>query len=176
MCGGSQSFNVVNTLRKLARWMRMPCVTNQVPSLFCDYVNSKRTHSMERERILWKENTFYSKRCPVSRTRCRLSSVIMSVSAAVCYVLECLRCARVPLNPHNTYCLRCARVPLNPHNTVHSHKTSFQGPDTTATRTAFLKKNGMKKISERICFSPFPSPPLRAQCPRLGKNSTAAAA
>lgn len=29
VCGGSQSFNVVNTLRKLARWMRMPCVTNQ---------------------------------------------------------------------------------------------------------------------------------------------------
>lgn len=29
VCGGSQSFNVVNTLRLLARWMRMPCVTNQ---------------------------------------------------------------------------------------------------------------------------------------------------
>eukprot|EP00639_Heterosigma_akashiwo_P022077 CAMPEP_0206415306 /NCGR_PEP_ID=MMETSP0294-20121207/35994_1 /ASSEMBLY_ACC=CAM_ASM_000327 /TAXON_ID=39354 /ORGANISM="Heterosigma akashiwo, Strain CCMP2393" /LENGTH=307 /DNA_ID=CAMNT_0053877587 /DNA_START=100 /DNA_END=1023 /DNA_ORIENTATION=+ len=27
--GGSQSFNVVNELRKLARWMRMPCSTNQ---------------------------------------------------------------------------------------------------------------------------------------------------
>lgn len=27
--GGSQSFNVVNTLRLLARWMRMSCVTNQ---------------------------------------------------------------------------------------------------------------------------------------------------
>jgi arsenical resistance protein ArsH len=27
--GGSQSFNVVNTLRLLARWMRMPCCTNQ---------------------------------------------------------------------------------------------------------------------------------------------------
>lgn len=27
--GGSQSFNVVNTLRLLARWMRMPCVVNQ---------------------------------------------------------------------------------------------------------------------------------------------------
>lgn len=27
--GGSQSFNVVNTLRLLARWMRMLCVTNQ---------------------------------------------------------------------------------------------------------------------------------------------------
>mmetsp|Transcript_19652 Transcript_19652/g.59516 ORF Transcript_19652/g.59516 Transcript_19652/m.59516 type:complete len:311 (-) Transcript_19652:123-1055(-) len=27
--GGSQSFNVVNELRKLARWMRMPCTTNQ---------------------------------------------------------------------------------------------------------------------------------------------------
>lgn len=29
VCGGSQSFNVVNTLRLLARWMRMPCGTNQ---------------------------------------------------------------------------------------------------------------------------------------------------
>jgi len=27
--GGSQSFNAVNELRKLARWMRMPCCTNQ---------------------------------------------------------------------------------------------------------------------------------------------------
>eukprot|EP00617_Octactis_speculum_P014918 CAMPEP_0185749928 /NCGR_PEP_ID=MMETSP1174-20130828/8631_1 /TAXON_ID=35687 /ORGANISM="Dictyocha speculum, Strain CCMP1381" /LENGTH=270 /DNA_ID=CAMNT_0028426237 /DNA_START=182 /DNA_END=994 /DNA_ORIENTATION=+ len=27
--GGSQSFNVVNALRLLARWMRMPCCTNQ---------------------------------------------------------------------------------------------------------------------------------------------------
>jgi arsenical resistance protein ArsH len=27
--GGSQSFNGVNALRLLARWMRMPCCTNQ---------------------------------------------------------------------------------------------------------------------------------------------------
>lgn len=27
--GGSQSFNAVNHLRVLARWMRMPCCTNQ---------------------------------------------------------------------------------------------------------------------------------------------------
>lgn len=27
--GGSQSFNAVNELRRLARWMRMPCCTNQ---------------------------------------------------------------------------------------------------------------------------------------------------
>ena len=27
--GGSQSFNAVNVLRQLARWMRMPCCTNQ---------------------------------------------------------------------------------------------------------------------------------------------------
>jgi len=27
--GGSQSFNAVNNLRLLARWMRMPCCTNQ---------------------------------------------------------------------------------------------------------------------------------------------------
>jgi len=27
--GGSQSFNVINELRRLARWMRMPCCTNQ---------------------------------------------------------------------------------------------------------------------------------------------------
>ena len=29
MNGGSQSFNAVNELRRLARWMRMPCTTNQ---------------------------------------------------------------------------------------------------------------------------------------------------
>lgn len=29
VCGGSQSFNVVNALRLLARWMRMSCVVNQ---------------------------------------------------------------------------------------------------------------------------------------------------
>ena len=29
MNGGSQSFNAVNELRRLARWMRMPCCTNQ---------------------------------------------------------------------------------------------------------------------------------------------------
>lgn len=29
VCGGSQSFNVVNALRLLARWMRMTCVVNQ---------------------------------------------------------------------------------------------------------------------------------------------------
>jgi arsenic resistance protein ArsH len=27
--GGSQSFNAVNAMRVLARWMRMPCCTNQ---------------------------------------------------------------------------------------------------------------------------------------------------
>eukprot|EP00928_Gymnodinium_smaydae_P083212 TRINITY_DN66463_c0_g1_i1.p1 TRINITY_DN66463_c0_g1~~TRINITY_DN66463_c0_g1_i1.p1 ORF type:complete len:328 (+),score=70.22 TRINITY_DN66463_c0_g1_i1:45-1028(+) len=27
--GGSQSFNAINELRRLARWMRMPCTTNQ---------------------------------------------------------------------------------------------------------------------------------------------------
>lgn len=27
--GGSQSFNVVNDMRRIARWMRMPCCTNQ---------------------------------------------------------------------------------------------------------------------------------------------------
>ena len=30
VCGGSQSFNVVNSLRVLARWMRMVCIPNQV--------------------------------------------------------------------------------------------------------------------------------------------------
>ena len=29
VCGGSQSFNVVNTLRVLGRWMRMLCIPNQ---------------------------------------------------------------------------------------------------------------------------------------------------
>jgi len=43
VCGGSQSFNVVNTLRKLARWMRMPCCTNQssVPKAWKECGGSK---------------------------------------------------------------------------------------------------------------------------------------
>ena len=44
VCGGSQSFNAVNTLRLLARWMRMPCVTNQssVPKAWQEFDDDGR--------------------------------------------------------------------------------------------------------------------------------------
>lgn len=40
--GGSQSFNAVNALRLLARWMRMPCCTNQssVPKAWQEFESS----------------------------------------------------------------------------------------------------------------------------------------
>ena len=44
VCGGSQSFNVVNTLRLLGRWMRMFTIPNQLSSCFflqCWRVNSR---------------------------------------------------------------------------------------------------------------------------------------
>ena len=42
--GGSQSFNAVNELRKLARWMRMPCSTNQssVPKAWQEFDDDGR--------------------------------------------------------------------------------------------------------------------------------------
>ena len=42
--GGSQSFNVVNELRRLARWMRMPCCTNQssVPKAWQEFDDDGR--------------------------------------------------------------------------------------------------------------------------------------
>lgn len=53
--GGSQSFNVVNTLRLLARWMRMPCVTNQssVPKAWMEFDDAGRMKpSSLRERVV----------------------------------------------------------------------------------------------------------------------------
>lgn len=44
VCGGSQSFNVVNTLRLLGRWMRMVTIPNQssVPKAWQEFDNSGR--------------------------------------------------------------------------------------------------------------------------------------
>ncbi|NBA98121.1 arsenical resistance protein ArsH [Pseudomonas sp. R5(2019)] len=44
VCGGSQSFNVVNQLRVLGRWMRMFTIPNQssVPKAFLEFDNSGR--------------------------------------------------------------------------------------------------------------------------------------
>jgi arsenical resistance protein ArsH len=53
--GGSQSFNAVNTLRLLARWMRMPCVTNQssVPKAWQEFGDDGRMKdSSLRERVV----------------------------------------------------------------------------------------------------------------------------
>eukprot|EP00559_Dactyliosolen_fragilissimus_P007449 CAMPEP_0184869924 /NCGR_PEP_ID=MMETSP0580-20130426/35817_1 /TAXON_ID=1118495 /ORGANISM="Dactyliosolen fragilissimus" /LENGTH=306 /DNA_ID=CAMNT_0027371747 /DNA_START=74 /DNA_END=994 /DNA_ORIENTATION=+ len=53
--GGSQSFNAVNTLRLLARWMRMPCCTNQssVPKAWQEFDDHGRMkESSYRDRIV----------------------------------------------------------------------------------------------------------------------------
>lgn len=53
--GGSQSFNVVNTLRLLARWMRMPCVVNQssVAKAWTEFDDDGRMKpSSMRERVV----------------------------------------------------------------------------------------------------------------------------
>lgn len=44
VCGGSQSFNVVNQLRVLGRWMRMVTIPNQssVPKAFLEFDNDGR--------------------------------------------------------------------------------------------------------------------------------------
>lgn len=56
--GGSQSFNAVNTLRLLARWMRMPCVTNQssVPKAWMEFdgddAGGRMKESSYRDRVV----------------------------------------------------------------------------------------------------------------------------
>ena len=44
VCGGSQSFNVVNQLRVLGRWMRMLTIPNQssVPKAFLEFDDNDR--------------------------------------------------------------------------------------------------------------------------------------
>lgn len=46
VCGGSQSFNVVNTLRLLGRWMRMFTIANQssVPMAYKEFDEAGRMH------------------------------------------------------------------------------------------------------------------------------------
>lgn len=54
--GGSQSFNAVNTLRILARWMRMPCVTNQssIPKAWQEFNDNdgRMKESSFRDRVV----------------------------------------------------------------------------------------------------------------------------
>ena len=53
--GGSQSFNAVNELRRLARWMRMPCCTNQssVPKAWQEFGEFGRMKDTPfRERVV----------------------------------------------------------------------------------------------------------------------------
>lgn len=60
--GGSQSFNVVNQLRLLARWMRMPCITNQssVPKAWLEFDEAGRMKdSSLRERVVDVMEEFY---------------------------------------------------------------------------------------------------------------------
>jgi arsenic resistance protein ArsH len=44
VCGGSQSFNVINQLRVLGRWMRMVTIPNQssVPKAYLEFDNDGR--------------------------------------------------------------------------------------------------------------------------------------
>eukprot|EP00854_Cymbomonas_tetramitiformis_P005579 gene5579-6766_t len=60
--GGSQSFNVVNELRKLARWLRMPCSTNQssVPKAWQEFDDDGRMKPSDyRDRVVDVIEEFY---------------------------------------------------------------------------------------------------------------------
>lgn len=52
--GGSQSFNAVNALRLLARWMRMPCCTNQssVAKVWQEFEGGRMKPSDFRDRVV----------------------------------------------------------------------------------------------------------------------------
>lgn len=52
--GGSQSFNAVNALRLLARWMRMPCCTNQssVAKVWQEFDGGRMKPSDFRDRVV----------------------------------------------------------------------------------------------------------------------------
>lgn len=55
VCGGSQSFNVVNTLRVLGRWMRMLTIPNQssVPKAYQEFLDDGRMKdSPYRDRVV----------------------------------------------------------------------------------------------------------------------------
>ncbi|TMW55862.1 hypothetical protein Poli38472_008510 [Pythium oligandrum] len=60
--GGSQSFNAVNTLRVLSRWMRMPCSTNQssVPMAWKEFDEHGRMKPSDyRSRVVDVMEEFY---------------------------------------------------------------------------------------------------------------------
>ena len=54
VCGGSQSFNVVNQLRVLGRWMRMFTIPNQssVPKAFMEFENGRMKPSPYYDRLV----------------------------------------------------------------------------------------------------------------------------
>ncbi|TVP88225.1 MAG: arsenical resistance protein ArsH [Pseudomonadaceae bacterium] len=54
VCGGSQSFNVVNQLRVLGRWMRMVCIPNQssVPKAFLEFEQGRMKPSAYYDRVV----------------------------------------------------------------------------------------------------------------------------
>ncbi|PCC98884.1 arsenical resistance protein ArsH [Halopseudomonas pelagia] len=54
VCGGSQSFNVVNQLRVLGRWMRMVCIPNQssVPKAFLEFECGRMKPSAYYDRVV----------------------------------------------------------------------------------------------------------------------------
>jgi arsenic resistance protein ArsH len=70
--GGSQSFNAINTLRLLARWMRMPCVTNQssVPKAWQEFNEDGRM----------KESSYRDRVVDVAEEFAKFSAVIAPVS------------------------------------------------------------------------------------------------
>jgi arsenic resistance protein ArsH len=60
--GGSQSFNVVSQLRHIARWMRMPCCTNQssVPQAWNEFDSDNRMKpSSLRDRVVDVMEEYY---------------------------------------------------------------------------------------------------------------------
>jgi len=70
--GGSQSFNAVNSLRLLARWMRMPCVTNQsaVPKAWKEFGDDGRM----------KESSFRDRVVDVAEEFAKFTAVLVPVA------------------------------------------------------------------------------------------------
>ena len=67
--GGSQSFNAVNTLRLLGRWMRMFTIPNQssVPQAFREFdaAGRMKPSSYTSGSPTWSRNSFASRSCSV---------------------------------------------------------------------------------------------------------------
>ena len=156
--GGSQSFNAVNELRRLARWMRMVCTTNQssVPKAWQEFDDDGRMkHSSLRERVvdvmeehikvtrLIREHADYlvdrySERLSLTRTSRGLSTVRTGYAyqPPACCTYQRRRAAGAP--PY----VRCTRTSLR-----RALRTAYRG--TTGERVEVAEKGRLLTQEEK---------------------------